>query len=51
MDVNTIVGCVLLAASLLLLLVLVWFSRRRIDRIAKRGYRSAREIVKDLRDA
>ncbi len=48
MDTDVIIGCVLLVGSLGLLTILVFVSRRRIDRIARRGYRSARTIVKEL---
>jgi hypothetical protein len=48
MKVDSIVGSLLIAVALILLTVLVFTARKRIDRIARRGYRSARHIVKEL---
>ena len=48
MDPNVVIGCAIVAAALVVLTVLVLISRRRINRIARSGYRSAREIVKEL---
>ena len=48
MDQNTIVGCVAIFLSLAILAVLVLVSRRRIDRIGRTGFRSARHILKDF---
>jgi hypothetical protein len=47
MDLHTVLGCLLVAGSLGTILYLVLRSRRRIDRIAESGYRSARQIIKD----
>ena len=41
-------GCVLVTGALGLIAYLVVWSRRTIDRIARKGLGSAREIVKDL---
>ena len=41
------IGCAAAGASLLALLALVLWSRRRIERIAARGYGTARQIEKD----
>ena len=49
MDGRTIIGCGVLAASLCLLIWLVAWSRRAINRIAHHDLRSARDIVKELR--
>jgi len=50
MDADTVVGCVVIAAALGLILGLVVWSRRAIERIARNGKgSSAREIMKDLR--
>ena len=49
MDVNAVVGCVLIVAALGLLTYLVLWSRRTIDRIAGSDGRSAREIDRELR--
>ena len=48
METDAIVGCLIIAAAVGLLTFLVLASRRRIDRIGRRGYRSARDILKDL---
>lgn len=50
MEADAILGIVVGAAALSLLAGLVLWSRRAIERIAARGSRSAREIVRDLRD-
>ena len=50
MDADTIIGCVAIFAALALLVWLVFWSRRRIERIAPGGGRSAREIHRGLRD-
>lgn len=50
-DMNiTIVGCLIVGAALGLSTFLVLWSRRTIERIAKKGLNSAREIEKDLND-
>jgi uncharacterized membrane protein YccC len=49
MDRDTILGCVVVVAALGLITYLVLWSRRTIDRIAKSGLRTAREIVRELR--
>jgi hypothetical protein len=49
MDTETIVGCVVIVASLGLLTYLVLWSRRAINRIARSRSRSAREIDRELR--
>jgi len=43
-----VAGCVILALALGLMTYLVLRSRRMIERIARRGYGSARRIVKEL---
>ena len=48
---DLVAGIVIIAAAMCLLLGLVFWSRRIINRIARRGFGSAREIMKDLRDA
>ena len=50
MDLDLIAGCVMTAVALVSLTALVFWSRRSIDRIAKMGYKSFREIMKGLRD-
>ena len=48
MDFDTTLGCLLAAGALALSTVLVLWSRRAIERIARRGFRSAREIEEEL---
>ncbi len=47
MESDAIIGCVVIAIALILLIALTWWSRRRIDWIARTGERSVREILKD----
>ena len=49
MDNDTILGWMFVAGALSLITYLVLWSRRTINRIAERGFRSARQIVKELR--
>jgi len=49
MDGDILLGCIIAGAALGLITYLVLWSRRTIDRIAERGSRSAREIVKERR--
>ena len=44
MDFDTTLGCILVVVALSLLTLLVLWSRRTIDRIARKGFGSAREI-------
>ena len=48
MEGDAVVGMVLLAAALASLVVLVFWSRRRIERISRNGYGTARAIEKEL---
>ena len=48
MDSNLLIGCIVGAGALGLITYLVLWSRRTIDRIAGRGFGSAREIRKDM---
>ncbi len=48
MDFNATLGCLLAAGALALSTILVVWSRRAIERIAQRGFRSAREIEEEL---
>jgi len=43
-----VAGCLILALALGVLTYLVFWSRRTIERIARRGCGSARRIVKEL---
>jgi len=49
MAADVIAGCILIAGSVCALVGMVWWCRRIIEYIARTGYRSAREIVKDKR--
>jgi len=49
MDRDIILGVVIVLVALGLSAYLVLWSRRRIDRIAKGQFRSARRTLKDLR--
>ena len=45
---DLIVGCIILLLALSAIACLVGWSRRAIERISRAGFRSAREIVKDV---
>ncbi len=47
---NITIGCLIVGGALGLLTFLVLWSLRTIERIAKKGLSSAREIEKDLND-
>ena len=49
MDPNAIVGCVIVVLALGVLIYLVLWSRRRIDRIARNGFGTPRQIEKERR--
>jgi tetrahydromethanopterin S-methyltransferase subunit E len=49
MDADVIIGIVVIAAALAFLAFLVLWSRRRIERIARNGFGSARSIERELR--
>ncbi|MHC4563415.1 MAG: hypothetical protein ACYS8X_11655 [Planctomycetota bacterium] len=49
MSTDAVIGCVVLSTTMLLLVSLTVWSRRRIERIARSHGRSAREIEKGLR--
>jgi len=48
MSTDIIIGSVIIALALGAITGLTLWSRRTIDRIARSGFRSAREIFKDL---
>jgi len=50
MDKDILIGLALIAFSLFSVAALVLWSRRRIEQIARKGYRSARETAKDLQN-
>ena len=47
MNSDVLLGCLIVAAALGLCAGLVVWARRSIDRIARRGYRTAREILRE----
>lgn len=49
MSTDAVVGCVVIVVSLAVLVYLVLWSRRTINRISRSNSRSAREIGRDLR--
>ncbi len=49
-NMDIVVGCAVIAASLVLQVLLVFAGRRTTDRIARRGYSSARKIMRDDHD-
>lgn len=46
---DVMIGLIVMALSLAALVFLVFWSRRRIERISRTESRSAREIARDLR--
>jgi len=50
MNAETIAGTSIVVAALMLLVGLVAWSRRAIERIAERDLKSVRDIVKDFRN-
>ena len=49
MEPDAILGCIILAISLIVMIALVFWSRGTINRIARNGGGSARKILRDLR--
>ncbi len=49
MDTNAIIGCIVAACALITITFLTLWSRRTIDRIARNGYRTARQTLKELK--
>ena len=49
MDAETTIGVAIIAGALFVIIVLVLLGRRSIDRIASRGFGSAREITRGRR--
>ena len=48
MEVDAVIGIVLLAVSLTLLTFLTFWSRRTVERIAAKHLASLREVIKDF---
>ena len=49
MDTEVIIGCIIIAFALIAITFLTLWSRRTIDRIARNGYRTARQTLKELK--
>jgi hypothetical protein len=49
METDAILGCIIVAISVIVMIALVFWSRRTINRIARNGGGSVREILRDLR--
>ena len=49
MDIDTLIGIILVVCALSAITLLVLWSRRTINRIADKNLRSLREIMKDRR--
>ena len=50
MDANAVIGCMVIAGALAFVTYMVLWSRRSIERIAQRGFRSVREISSEPSD-
>jgi len=50
MNTTVVIGCAVTIVALVVSFSLVLWSRRTIDRIARDGFRSARETLKGLSD-
>ena len=48
METEAIIGCLVAAGALGGIAGLVWWSRKTIDAIARNGYRTARQTLKEL---
>jgi hypothetical protein len=48
MDTDVVAGCILSASAMLLTVYFVLWSRKTIDRISRRGLRSARDIIREI---
>lgn len=48
MDMNVLIGCVVTVCALALIFALVLWCRRTINRIAKYGFHTARQTLKEL---
>lgn len=49
-NLNIMIGCILVASSVTIVLTLTIMAHRSINRIAKGGYRTARETLKELKN-
>jgi tetrahydromethanopterin S-methyltransferase subunit E len=48
METNAIIGCIVIVCVLVLVTGLVLWSRRTVNHIARNGYRTARQTLKEL---
>ncbi len=48
MEINAIIGCIVITCALMLITGLVLWSRRTVNRIERNGYRTARQTLKEL---
>ncbi len=49
-NLNIMIGCILVASAVTIVLTLTIMAHRSINRIAKEGYRTARETLKELKN-
>ena len=49
MEVEALVGWIIVAVALVTITTLALWSRHKINKIAKRGYGTAREITREIR--
>ena len=50
METDAVIGIFIIAGAVCVLTFLALWSRRRINRIDRRGYNTARNILRDLSD-
>jgi len=48
MNTDVTIGCIVAAAAMLIIVILALWSRRTINRISDKGYRTARQTLKEL---
>ena len=48
MENDAIIGCIVITCVLVLITGLVLWSRRTVNRIERKGYRTARQTLKEL---
>ena len=50
MEKDAIIGSIIIGGALVFITYLTFWSRRTIERIAKKNFSSVREILKDIRN-
>jgi len=50
MDVDLVLGLIVIGVSLCFLTYLILYSRKSIDKIANKNFTNVRQIMKELRD-